>query len=100
MPCWKPAAARSPVAEPDHEGPIHLLLTDVVMPQMSGPEVSGQVHAARAETKILYMSGYTDTGIVHDGILESEAAFIQKPFTPQALTLKVRQVLDGSGARA
>ena len=81
-----------------HDRPIHLLLTDVVMPQMSGKEVSDRVIDAHPETKVLYMSGYTDKGIVHNGVLESGAAFLQKPFTPTALTRKIREVLDGTSA--
>jgi len=79
-----------------HDGPIHLLLTDVIMPQMSGREISKHVKAARRETKVLYISGYTDRAVIHNGILESDTAFLQKPFTPQALTGKVRDVLDAA----
>jgi CheY-like chemotaxis protein len=82
----------------NHVGPIHLLLTDVVMPQMNGREVSDHIVASHPETRVLYMSGYTDKGIVHNGVLESGAAFLQKPFTPNSLTRKIREVLDRPNA--
>jgi two-component system cell cycle sensor histidine kinase/response regulator CckA len=79
----------------NHEGPIHLLLTDVVMPQMSGPIVAEKVTALRPDIKVLYMSGYTDDAIVHHGVLSQEMPFIQKPFSPVALRRKIREVLAG-----
>ena len=74
--------------------PIHMLLTDVVMPQMSGKDLAGRLGSLHPETKVLYMSGYTDTAIVRHGVLEASASFIQKPFAPKALLKKVREVLD------
>ena len=74
--------------------PIHMLLTDVVMPQMSGKVLANHVVAVHPETRVLYMSGYTDDAIVRHGILEAKAFFLQKPFTPKALVQKVREVLD------
>lgn len=80
--------------------PIHLAILDVVMPEMSGPEVGAGIAALRRETKVLYISGYTDEAIVQHGILESGAAFLQKPFLPQTLVSKVREVLDRRTAAA
>jgi two-component system cell cycle sensor histidine kinase/response regulator CckA len=76
------------------EAPIHLLLTDVVMPDISGRVVAEQVRSHHPETKVLYMSGYTDDAIIHYGVLEEGVALLPKPFTRGALIRKVRQVLD------
>jgi two-component system, cell cycle sensor histidine kinase and response regulator CckA len=77
-----------------HNGPIHLLLTDVVMPQMSGPRLSEEVMKICPGISVLYMSGYTDSAIVYHGVLEEGMPFLQKPFTPDALAVKVRECLD------
>ncbi len=77
-----------------YEGPIHLLLTDVVMPQMSGPELAKVLVQMRPEVKVLFMSGYTDTAVFSQGWLEPGTAFLQKPFTQEILVNKIREVLD------
>jgi len=81
-----------------HSGPIHLLLTDVVMPQMSGPEVAEKLRSIRPETKVLYMSGYPDHPVFEQGGVSRETSFLSKPFTPVVLAKKVREVLDGVNA--
>src|SRR6266850_1965707 len=87
-----------------HRGPIHLLLTDVVMPVLGGRRLAEQLALVRPDMKVLYASGYTDDSIVRHGILEAGIAYLQKPFTPDSLARKVREVLDaprtgGAGAR-
>lgn len=73
---------------------IDLLLTDVVMPGISGKEVADHLSALLPGLKVLFMSGYTDEAIVHHGVLDSNIEFIEKPFTPVALAKRVRKVLD------
>jgi len=82
-----------------HPGPIHLLLTDVIMPGMNGPELALRIGSERPEVKILYMSGYTENAIGHNGTLDPGIILLQKPFTLQILTAKVREVLDAPAAQ-
>jgi PAS domain S-box-containing protein len=78
-----------------HQGRIHLLLTDVVMPGMSGRELSERLSMARPETTVLYMSGYSDDAVLHHGVKSAGAHFIQKPFSIEGLARKVRETLAG-----
>jgi CheY-like chemotaxis protein len=78
----------------EHSGAIHLLLTDVVMPQMSGRELAEQIKSIRADLKFLYMSGYTANVIAHHGVLEEGIQFIEKPFSKEDFAAKVREALD------
>jgi PAS domain S-box-containing protein len=81
-----------------HRAPIHILVTDVVMPRLSGRELATRITAARPEIKVLYISGYTDDSIFRHGVLEGGVAFLQKPFNLKDLAQKIRQVLDGEPA--
>jgi len=78
----------------DHPGDIHLLITDVVMPEMNGKELKERMIQIRPAIKVLYMSGYTSNVIMHRGVLENNVHFMQKPFSIRGLTDKVRSVLD------
>jgi len=78
----------------EHEGPIHLMITDVVMPKMGGKEAAERLQPFYPQMKVIYMSGYTDNAIVQHGVLAPGLNFIQKPFSPEGLAHKVREVLD------
>jgi len=82
------------VAEKHAGNEIHLLLTDVVMPGISGHELANHLVSLFPKMKVLFMSGYADNAIVHHGVLEVGVNYIQKPFTVDALARKVREVLD------
>jgi two-component system cell cycle sensor histidine kinase/response regulator CckA len=74
--------------------PIHLMVTDVVMPGMAGPDLARAVKILRPETRIIFMSGYTESSMLHHELIEPDANFLQKPFTPEAFAQRVRGVLD------
>ena len=81
-----------------HDGPIDLLLTDVVMPGMNGAELARRMREARPDIRVLYASGYTDDAIVHEGVLMEGLFFLPKPFTPSQLAQRVREVLGAAPA--
>ncbi|MFZ3049022.1 MAG: ATP-binding protein, partial [Desulfatirhabdiaceae bacterium] len=81
-----------------HDGPIHLLITDVVMPEMNGKALKDKLTDLRPDIGALYMSGYTADVIAHHGVLEKGVNFLQKPFTGKSLAAKVRDVLDKQAA--
>jgi len=77
-----------------HADKIHLLMSDVVMPEMNGRDLAGQITALYPDIRLLFMSGYTANVIAHHGVLDQGVAFIQKPFSMVDMTEKVREVLD------
>jgi two-component system cell cycle sensor histidine kinase/response regulator CckA len=83
----------------EHSGHIHILVTDLVMPRMSGPQVAGVLTRILPELRILFMSGYTDEAVLRQGVHEWNVAFLQKPFGPDELARKVREVLDADTIR-
>src|SRR6202041_1742712 len=78
-----------------HKGAIQLLITDVVMPRLSGRELATRLAAKRPGMKVLYISGYTDDSIFRHGVLEGGMAFLQKPFNLKSIAQKVREILEG-----
>ena len=89
-----PAAARKRGRSAErHGGAIDVLLSDVVMPGMSGPMVAAMLAVLRPSIKVVFMSGYTDDAVVRDGVMERGVPFLQKPFTPERLANKILEVL-------
>ena len=78
----------------DHPGPIDLLLTDVMMPRMTGPQMVAELRPLRPGLRVLYMSGYTDGAITPQGELQANVKFLQKPVIPDTLLQKVREVIE------
>jgi CheY-like chemotaxis protein len=79
-----------------HEGPINLVITDVIMPQMSGRQTAERLKVSRPDVQVLYISGYTESAILRTNSLEEDQSFLQKPFTPLTLARRVRDLLDKS----
>ncbi|TBR21671.1 response regulator [bacterium] len=77
-----------------HAGPVHLMVTDAIMPLMDGRELAKRASGLRPRMKVVYMSGYTGDAAIHHGLLEPGSAFIEKPFTPESILRKVRETLD------
>jgi YesN/AraC family two-component response regulator len=77
-----------------HAGAIELMVTDIVMPQVNGRQLAERLQVLRPALRVLFLSGYTDDAVVHHGVLSRGAAFLQKPFAPEALARKVREMLD------
>ncbi len=94
-----PTAAAAIVLAEERAGPIHLLLSDVVMPEMSGPALAKRLERTRPSMKVLCMSGYTDDAAVRHGVIAAELDYLQKPITIETLTHKVREVLDSDRPR-
>jgi two-component system, cell cycle sensor histidine kinase and response regulator CckA len=80
-----------------HDGTIDLLLTDIMMPGMNGVEVASAIAKARPGILVFFMSGYADQDLVRRGLLEPGTHFLQKPFTPQELAIRIRSILDRPG---
>jgi len=77
-----------------HAGPVHLVLTDIVMPRMDGKQLVGRISHARPGVRVMYMSGYTENAILHQGEIDPGTSFLQKPFGPEELAAKLRKALD------
>jgi YesN/AraC family two-component response regulator len=78
-----------------HDGPVHLLITDVVLPGLNGREIAERLQESRPGVRVLYMSGYTDDTIIRRGVVEHQHGLLQKPFTAEELERKVAKTLDG-----
>ena len=89
-------AGEALLASEQHDGPIDLMLTDVVMPRMNGGQLAERLVSSRPTMKVVFMSGYTVDPAVRDAITSTSTPFLAKPITPLALATKVRQVLDGA----
>jgi CheY-like chemotaxis protein len=83
----------------EHQGEIALLLTDVIMPNMSGAELAGELRRSRPDIKIVYVSGYTEHTVSHHGVLDANVTFLAKPFSREALAKKLRETLGQSKRR-
>jgi CheY-like chemotaxis protein len=81
-----------------HDGPIHLLLSDVIMPVMGGWELAERIKLVKPDVKVLFISGYADEVIAARGDFKHGTNFLQKPFKPSALIARVKELLDGAGA--
>jgi two-component system cell cycle sensor histidine kinase/response regulator CckA len=93
-----PDAGRALAVAEEHAGPIHILVTDVVMPGLSGSELARLLSPRRPEMRVLYISGYPEDAISHHGVIDPEQNFLQKPFPPGRFLEKIREVLDASTA--
>ncbi len=93
-------AAEALCLSQSHNAPIHVLMTDIVMPGMSGPDLAQKVLAQRPETRVLFVSGYSDDAIAHHGLLDSSAAFLEKPFNHATLAERVRLLIDQTAEEA
>ncbi|MCS6975563.1 MAG: response regulator [Gemmatales bacterium] len=78
----------------EHDGPIHVLLTDVVMPHLNGPELARQVQLLHPDVRVIFLSGYADSAVLQRGLDQSQAVFVPKPFRPETIIRMVREVLD------
>jgi two-component system, cell cycle sensor histidine kinase and response regulator CckA len=90
----RPAAGPKQIVDDSENQRIDLLVTDVIMPVMNGRELAVALRTNSPDLKVLYVSGYADDTIAQHGVLDPEVDFVQKPFSPESLALKVREILD------